>query len=79
MRTLEDSYDLLEKLVDEERIYMDPAVSFHRLCVWICAPEKDLDSLLRSELGVGGDELLALLREGVPGRLERKYGITCFF
>lgn len=79
MRTLEDSYDLLEKLVNEERIYMDPGVTFHGICVLMDAPEGDLDRLLRSELGVGGDGLLTRLRQGVAERMKRKYGLTFFF
>lgn len=79
MRTLEDSYDLLEKLLDEEKIYMDPTVSFHRICSWMDTPERDLDRMIRKELGLGGDELLMRLRASMSERLKRKYGITCFF
>lgn len=79
MRTLDESYALFEKLVDEEKIYMDPRVSFPMLCAWMDAPERELDRRVRSELGLSGSGLLARLREGIPDRLKRKYGITCFF
>ena len=39
----------------------------------------DKDALLMQELGLDGDALFASLRAALPERLERKYGLNCFF
>ena len=79
MRTLEENYELLEKLVDEEMIYLAPEYDFGRVCRLLGAPRAEMDSLLECELGLDGDALFASLRASLPGRLERKYGLKCFF
>ena len=79
MRTLGENYELLEKLVDEEMIYLAPEYDFGRVCRLLGAPRAEMDSLLECELGLDGDALFASLRASLPGRLERKYGLKCFF
>ena len=79
MRTLEENYELLGQLVDVEKIYLDPSVPFERVCRMLGAPRADMDALLERELGLGGQELFVALRTALPERLERKYGLKCFF
>ncbi len=79
MRTLEENYALLERLVNDENIYLDPSFSFDRVCRLLGVKRRDMDSLLRRELGVDGDALFKSLRAALPERLERKYGLKCFF
>ena len=79
MRTLEENYELLEKLVDEEMIYLAPEYDFGRVCRLLGAPRAEMDALLERELGLDGAALFASLRAALPGRLERKYGLKCFF
>lgn len=76
MEKIENSYCLLERLLNEEHLFLNPRVSFSMICTWLDADRKEMDGLLREELGIGGDELLRRLRCSVPERLERKYGIN---
>ena len=79
MRTLEENYELLEKLVDDEMIYLAPEYDFGRVCRLLGAPRAEMDALLERELGLDGAALFASLRAALPERLERKYGLKCFF
>ena len=79
MRTLEECYDVLEKLVNVERIFLDPDYPFERVCRLLGVPRAEMDALLWRELGLDGDSLFASLRAALPERLERKYGLKCFF
>ena len=79
MRTLEENYALLEQLVNEEKIYLDPDYPFERVCLMLGARRSEMDSLLLRELGIDGAALFATLRAALPERLERKYGLKCFF
>lgn len=76
MKTLEDCYSTLEKLLNEEQVFLNPSLSFKTICQWLGTCPEEMDRLLVSELGLGGDELLRSLRESFPGRLLRKYGIN---
>lgn len=76
MRTLEENYDILEKLLDDEKVFMNPAVTFADICGWLGARKSDMDALVMRELGLCGDELLARFRLSVPDRLRRKYGLN---
>ena len=79
MRTIEENYALLERLVDEERIYLDPSYTFGRVCRLLGARREEMDALLTAELGLGGEALFKALRAAFPERLERKYGLKIFF
>lgn len=79
MRTLDENYALLERLVDEEMIYLAPEFDFGRVCRLLGAGRAEMDALLERELGLDGAALFASLRAALPGRLERKYGLKCFF
>ena len=79
MRTVEESYAVLGRLVDEERIYLDPDYPFGRVCRLLGVRREEMDALLLRELGVDGDSLFASLRAALPERLERIYGLKCFF
>ena len=79
MRTIEENYALLERLVDEERIYLDPSFTFGRVCRLLGVSHREMDAMLERELGLGGQEMFDALRAAFPGRLERKYGLKCFF
>jgi len=79
MKTTHECYRLLEILVDDEKVYLDPSFTFGRVCRMLGAPRAELDALLESELGLDGASLFASLRAALPERLERKYGLKCFF
>lgn len=75
MKQIENSYTILEQLMNEEHIFLNPRISFSMICSWLGADRKEMDALLRTELGLDGNGLLRRLRRSVPERLERKYGI----
>lgn len=52
MRTLEENYDILEKLLDDEKVFMNPAVTFADICGWLGARKCDMDGLVMRELGL---------------------------
>lgn len=79
MRTIDENYVLLEQLVNEEKIYLDPAFPYVRVCRLLGVGTREMDAVLERELGLCGDELFAALRGGFAAGLERKYGIKCFF
>lgn len=79
MRTVEECYAVLGRLVDEERIYLDPDYTFDRVCRMLGVRREAMDAMLLRELGVDGDSLFASLRAALPERLEREYGLNCFF
>ena len=79
MRTLEENYAVFERLVDEEMIYLAPDYGFGRVCRMLGVARAEMDALLERELGLEGDALFASLRAALPERLERKYGLKCFF
>ena len=79
MRTIEENYALLARLVNDVRIDLDPSFPFERVCRLLGTSRRDMDALLRRELGLDGDALFKSLRAALPERLERKYGLKCFF
>jgi len=79
MRTIEESYSLLEQLVNEENIFLDPRFSFAMVCRMIGVGKDDLDAVLRKEVGLDGDGLFSALRAGFLTHLGGKYGLKCFF
>lgn len=79
MEGMMKKYSLLERLLNDEKIYLDRELSFSRICGWLKVPELLMDAFLRKELGVGGEELLATLRDGEPERLKSLYGIDADF
>ncbi len=79
MDTIENAYNVMEKLMDVEKVYLNPHVSFRRVCRWLDVPAEELDRMVRGELGMGGEELFARFRVSESERLSRIYGIHCCF
>lgn len=66
-------YEFFADLLLEDRIYLDPEVSFTRICRWMGADARQLDDYIRSELGLSGEALIRRYRQGEPARLQAKY------
>lgn len=79
MDTIANAYSVMEKLLDVEKVYLNPRVSFRRICRWLDVPVADLDRMVRRELGMGGGELISRFRASESERLSRIYGIHCPF
>ena len=70
-----EKFELFYRLLEEEKVYMVPGVTFVKICGWIGADAGEMDSYIESELGYSGDGILEAYREGHEKRLEDKYGI----
>ncbi len=71
--TIDDYYEAFGRLLLEDKVYLDPDLSFHLLCKWLGADEKQLDARVQDELGVTGSALMRQYRAQEPGRLREKY------
>ena len=79
MDTIANAYSVMEKLLDVEKVYLNPRISFRRICRWLDVPPAELDLMVRRELGMGGEELISRFRASEPELLSRIYGIHCRF
>jgi hypothetical protein len=75
MYTLEENYSRLERLLNDEKIYLIPDLTFETLCSWLEVPPADLDNLTFQELGLTGQGLLDRYLKDWPGYFRKKYGI----
>ena len=67
----ECAYILFEKLLDEEKIYFDPTLSFEEICLLTGISPEPLNNLLIEEHGFCGDEILAIYRNAEYRRIDR--------
>ena len=70
-----DRFELFATLLEKEKVYMDPGVTFRRMCKWIGVEPSEADAFLMEELGYHGDDILKAYRECSALYLESKYGI----
>ncbi|MBP3794786.1 MAG: hypothetical protein ILA23_01935 [Bacteroidales bacterium] len=75
MKTLDEQYLRLEKLLDEEKIYLVKEVSFADLCAAIGADRQAMDDHLQQELGMDGEELMRTFRQRDFERWGQCFGI----
>lgn len=59
-----EQYGRLSEYMLEERPYLDPSLSFRKLCRQLDLPRRRLDNTLMVELGLHGDEIMEIFREG---------------
>ena len=76
--SIEEQYEVFGRLLIEDRIYVDPNVTFPMICRWLGADEKELDEKILSELGVNGRTLLRTYRAQEPARLREKYSLLLY-
>ncbi|MBR1575123.1 MAG: hypothetical protein IJ654_01600 [Bacteroidales bacterium] len=58
MFTWDHTFRRFAALMDEEKIWLDPAVSFRRICRGLGVSARSFDRFLNAELGFHGDEIL---------------------
>jgi len=66
-----DAYVLFERLLDEEKVYLDSSLSFDKLCQLIGIDPDSLNKLLLDEHGLNGEEILNIYRDSEHRRLNR--------
>lgn len=59
---LYNEYAEFERLLDNERIFLEQSVTFRDICRKIGADPSDLEAALAEELGVCGEEILEVYR-----------------
>ena len=74
-RNTSEQYNLFSVLLLEEKVYLDPTLTFSDICRWMGADERALSTMMAMELGTDGDSLMRSYREGELSRLREKYDI----
>lgn len=74
-QNVERCYELFALLLEEEKIYMDPSVTFDSVCSWLGVEKAALDCYVESMLGCSGMDVIRAYRASVPFRFLSKYGI----
>ncbi|MGN0194921.1 MAG: hypothetical protein ACI4AE_00505 [Candidatus Cryptobacteroides sp.] len=74
-RNTSEQYNLFSVLLLEEKVYLDPTLTFSDVCRWMGADEAALSTMMAMELGTDGDSLMRRYREGELSRLREKYDI----
>lgn len=70
-----DVLELFVSLLEQEKVYMNPDVSFCMICGWIKTSPEEMDSILLREFGYSGDDILKVYRDGIALHFMEKYGI----
>ena len=68
------AYEIFADLLMEEKVYLDPNLTFSLICSWIGVPEKELDRYIVKEMGMSGKDIIHKFRADEPLRLRQKYG-----
>lgn len=72
-KSLMKSYEIFSRLLHEDKIFMDPSLSFSIICRWIGADRRRLDKLIKNELGLSGMEMIRAFRAIEMERIAEKY------
>lgn len=72
---IEKYFELFSVLLEEEKVYMDPTLTFAELCRRIGVESRLLDRCLMSELGFSGSDILKAYRGAASSYFWKKYGI----
>lgn len=75
MFTFCEAYGVFEKLMNEEKVFLLPELTFEDVCGWLGVPTSELDSLIKEELGLGGEELMTSYRNDWAKNISKKYNI----
>lgn len=62
MCAISSTFLRFERLMDKEKVYLNPDVSFHTICRSLSVSPSSLDEILLQELGMNGDELVDFYR-----------------
>ena len=72
---MENYLEVFVLLMEEEKVYIDPFLTFDSICGWIGIGKQDLDRYLEEQFGCGGTDILKAYRGAVPLHFLEKYGI----
>ena len=57
-------YAQFGRLIEKDKIYKEPGISYRTICRMIGVRPRNLDRLLRKELGMDGTMLIDIFRKG---------------
>lgn len=72
---MENYFKIFSDLMDEEKVYMDPSLTFADICRWMGVRSRDMDRWLMGELGFSGSDILKAYRGAASSYFWKKYGI----
>lgn len=72
---MEKCLEVFVLLMEDEKVYMDPFLTFDSICRWIGIGRKDMDRYLEEQFGCDGTDILKAYRGAVPLHFREKYGI----
>ena len=72
------AYEIFGRMMTEDKLYLSRRITFRRICRWLGVPRRNLDLMIRQELGMGGQELMRRYRGDDERSLREKYEIKCF-
>ena len=72
------AYEIFGRMMTEDKLYLSRRITFRRICRWLGVPRRNLDLMIRQELGMGGQELMRRYRGDDERSLREKYVIKCF-
>lgn len=63
MCAISSTYLRFERLMDREKVYRNPNVTFRSLCRMLSVSPASLNEIILRELGIGGEELIDYYRD----------------
>ena len=69
------AYEIFGRMMTEDKLYLSRRITFRRICRWLGVPRRNLDLMIRQELGMGGQELMRRYRGDDERSLREKYAI----
>lgn len=71
--SIEKTFRLMGRMVEEDHVYLDSALGFEGVCALLQTDLAEMDSFVRKELGISGEELFRLHRSSYRNYLFKKY------
>lgn len=71
-----EKYELLGTLLEDEKVYMNPGMTFETVCRWMGVCPKRMDEYVYSSVGMSGNEVIEIYRNSVAPYFLEKYGIV---
>lgn len=72
---INEGYELFARLMEDEKVYMNPFLTFDSVCALIGVGYRELDDYIRGQLGCGGHDIMKAYRDSLPLYFLQKYGI----
>ena len=76
---INEGYELFARLMEDEKVYMNPFLTFDSVCALIGVGHRELDDYIRGQLGCGGHDIMKAYRDSLPLYFLQKYGIMLCF